>query len=173
MKDINTRVNDFCNLALDWLCKIYEVELSSLDFHFDYDNYHTKVVLFSCNDLQFSLDVAYNEENFYKVMWTFRNISDVIPTLAEKFNLKEREVSNNILTYLVLADNNLLLAGHLPYQGNIITTIPDEEVILDRVRFYSLMDFENSIKIHLTLVNGRGVLDTKVATIKFNINIDN
>lgn len=174
MKDINSRVNEFCNLALDWLVSIYDVELSNLDFHFDYDNDHTKVVMFSCNGISYSMDVAYNETNFYRVMWTFRNISDVVLALVSQFNLKKRQYqAQNILTYLVLSDNVLLLAGHIPYQGNIITTIPDESAIFDRVRFYSLVDFKDSIKIHLTLVNGKGVLDTKVASIKFSINIDN
>lgn len=174
MKDINSRVNEFCNLALDWLSSVYDIELSSLDFHFDYDNDHTKVVMFSCNGIQYNLDVAYNETDFYKVMWTFRNISDVVPALASQFNLKKRQpLNNNILTYLVLAGDVLLLAGHQPYQGNTITTIPDEPAILERVRYYSLTDFQDSIKIHLTLLNGKGVLDTKVATIKFSIHIDN
>ncbi len=173
MKDINTRVNEFCNLALEWLSAVYDVDLSSLDFHFDYDNDHTKVVMFSCNGTQYNLDVAYNETNFYRVMWTFRNISDVVPTLANKFNLAKRQPSANIITYIVLVDNVFLMSGSQPYDGNIITTIPDKEIIMERIKFYSLTDCQYSIKIHLTLLNGKGVLDTKIATVKPTISIDN
>lgn len=153
--DINSRVNNFCNQAIMWLCKVYDVSRDDVDFEFDYDNSYTKVIMLVIKGQNYNLEVAHNNmDNF----WEFRNISDIVNCIVRKFNLKERVIIDNIIHYQVCdLDNKIIFYGYLPYDGK--TLIGRYQGIVDRL-FIELANYTvNQIcdmQIHITTINLRG-----------------